>query len=148
MNDFQTQECMKIETVDDVLQAMEYTGHLVQGLGFLPNDQLLLRLVTEEAVVNAKEYSEKNGDPLVEVGWNVSEHELLISVKQRGCFFTISKKDEINVGSRGRGLQLILSIMDDVWLEKNGENRITLHMKKYLAKKRMGKESRKSCLKK
>ena len=71
---------MIIEMEEDVLQAMAYTDYLAGSLGFLLNDQLLLRLVTEEAIVNALEYSVKDGQDVVEVFWNISNEEFVISV--------------------------------------------------------------------
>ena len=136
MKEFQSQKCMKIVTDEDVLQAMEWTGKLAESLGFLHTDQLLLRLVTEEAIVNAREYSSKNGQNEVKINWDFTHKVLVISVKQLGAFYSINKKEDINYGLRGRGLQLILNIMEEVWLEQEGTNRITLYMKKCLNNER------------
>ena len=38
----------------------------------------------------------------------------------------------MNDGPRGRGLQLILHIMDEVWLEQEEGDRVTLYMKKFV----------------
>lgn len=132
MKEFHSQKHMIIEIEEDVLQAMAYTDYLAGSLGFLPNDQLLLRLVTEEAVVNALEYSAKNDQHEIEVFWYSSNEEFVISIKQPGPAFKIEKQENVNYGHRGRGLQLILHIMDEVWLEQEEENRVTLYMKKYV----------------
>jgi serine/threonine-protein kinase RsbW len=130
--EFHSQTCMKIESEEDVLRAMECTDHLAQSLGYLSNEQLLLRLVTEEAVVNALEYSAKDEQHVVEINWSISNKEFVISVQQPGIFFNINKNKEINYGQRGRGVQLILNIMDEVWLEQEEVDTITLHMRKYI----------------
>lgn len=130
MKKFHSQKHMIIEIEEDVLQAMAYTDYLAGSVGFLPNDQLLLRLVTEEAVVNALEYSVKDEDDAVEIFWNVSNTEFVIYVKQKGPAFTIEERDQMNYGQRGRGLQLIIHIMDEVWLEQEEGNTIILYMKK------------------
>ena len=132
MKEFHIQKHMIIEIEEDVLQAMAYTDYLAGSLGFLPNDQLLLRLVTEEAVVNALEYSVRDGQDVVEVFWNISNEEFVISVKQPGPSFKIIKEEQMNDGPRGRGLQLILHIMDEVWLEQEEVDRVTLYMKKFV----------------
>ena len=123
---------MKIVTDEDVLQAMEWTEKYAKSIGFLHTDQLLLRLVTEEAIVNAREYSSKDGQNEVKVNWYFKHKVLVISVKQLGAFYSINKQEDINYGLRGRGLQLILNIMEEVWLEQEEKNKITLHMKKCL----------------
>ncbi|MCP1145762.1 ATP-binding protein [Lysinibacillus endophyticus] len=119
---------MEIVSEHDVLKAMDYTSDLAQQLGYLEKEQLFLCLVTEETLVNALEYGEGNS---IEILWNTSEEELEICIKQKGKLFHFEKSDKLNYGSRGRGMQLILNIMDDVWLEEVGEM-IILHMKKVL----------------
>ena len=132
MKEFHSQKHMIIEIEEDVLQAMAYTDYLAGSVGFLPNKQLLLRLITEEAIVNALEYSVKDAQHKIEVFWSITNEEFLISVKQSGPAFKIEKQETINYGKRGRGLQLILHIMDEVWLEQEEGNKFTLHMKKYI----------------
>ncbi|SOC13376.1 serine/threonine-protein kinase RsbW [Ureibacillus xyleni] len=117
---------MEIVSEHDVLKAMDYTSDLARKLGYLDNDQLFLCLVTEESLVNALEYGENNS---IEIQWKRFEQELEICIKQHGKMFHFEKSDELNFGSRGRGMQLILNIMDEVWLEEAGET-IILHMKK------------------
>ena len=56
----------------------------------------------------------------------------MISVNQPGPSFKIIKEEQMNDGPRGRGLQLILHIMDEVWLEQEEVDRVTLYMKKYV----------------
>ena len=109
-----------------------YTDYLAGSVGFPPNNQLLLRLVTEEAAVNALEYSAKDGQHIIEVFWYITKEEFVISVKQPGPTFKIEKQEQMNNGPRGRGLQLILHIMDEVWLEQEEGDWVTLYMKKYV----------------
>ena len=56
----------------------------------------------------------------------------MISVNQPGPTFKIIKEEQMNDGQRGRGLQLILHIMDEVWLEQEEADRVTLYMKKFV----------------
>lgn len=130
MKEFRSQKYIEIKTDEDILQAMAYTDQLAGNLGFLPVDQLLLCLVTEEALVNAREYSVKDGQNQVGIYWHILDNELIISVKQPGGLFKITKNEEMNYGLHGRGLQLILTIMDEVWLEEEAINQISLCMKK------------------
>lgn len=131
----------KIESVDDVEKAMDLTNHLAKAIGFLPNDQLLLRLVTEEAIVNALEHGTNFNDPLVKAAWQVNKDILGIFISQKGKPFKVEKKENLNVSLRGRGIQLILHIMDDVWIEEKDDG-ITFCMKKSLNSKE--KEERES----
>ncbi|RUL50498.1 ATP-binding protein [Lysinibacillus antri] len=120
---------MEIKTENDVLKAMEHTSEIANKLGCLPNEQILLSLVTEESLVNALEYGE---DDLVKMYWACSDKELEICIKQKGKMYKIEKSDQLNYGNRGRGLQLILNIMNEVWLEQEEEDNIALYMKKRL----------------
>lgn len=124
------QKCMNIQTDEDVLRAMECTDQLAEDLGFMPTDQLLLRLVTEEAIVNARTYSIQDQQNQIRIYWCILKKDMIISVKQLGAFFTINKQEEINYGLDGRGLQLIVNIMDEVWIEQEPVNYVILHMKK------------------
>lgn len=63
------------------------------------------------------------------IQWKEQTDRLIISVKHKGSNFTIEKNDHVNTGPRGRGMQLILNIMDKVWLEQEGQF-ITLYMEK------------------
>lgn len=129
-----TQNSMVIEKEEDVLQAMEYTVQLAQSLGYLSNEQLLLSLVTEESLVNALEFCSKLEKMMITIKWDVVSSGLELSVTQTGTMFDLEKKEDINYGSRGRGLQIILNIMDEVWLEQVDDEIVTLHMKKHLHK--------------
>ncbi len=120
---------MKIQSTDDVMNAMNYTEYLAKSLGFLLEVQLRLCLVTEEALVNAMEYGTTEEQQFVEIKWQSTADSLVMKVKQKGNSFPLEINENINYGSRGRGLQLILSIMDEVWLTAE-EDYITLCMKK------------------
>ena len=119
---------MIIENEEDVLQAMEYTSSSTNQLGYSNKIQTLLCLVTEESLVNALEHGAKAS---IEVFWNISYNEFLLEVKQSGPLFAIERRDELNVSSSGRGIQLILNIMDEVWLNQEDDNSFKLNMKKY-----------------
>ena len=124
----QKTNAMIIKNENDVIQAMEYTSTAVKQLSYTHKLQILLCLATEESLVNALEHGEKAS---VEVFWTISHNEFFLKVKQSGPLFEIEWNDELNVGSRGRGIQLILNIMDEVWLNQEDDNSFTLNMKKY-----------------
>ncbi len=46
----------------------------------------------------------------------------MIIVKQRGGCFSVAQTDVVNTGPRGRGLQLITHIVDDVYVKQAGNN--------------------------
>lgn len=121
---------MDIRTKEDVLQAMELTSQLAESIEYLPNDQLLLSLVTEESLVNALEYCTKLGEIIIRIHWRISRNCFEMSVKQKGTVFNLEKKDEMNYGPRGRGIQLILNIMDAVEIKVEDEESIVLYMRK------------------
>lgn len=119
----------KVQSENDIESAMLYTDYLAERIGFPPKDQSLLRLVTEEAVVNAWEHGSSSGEPYVKVEWQVNENGLQICVIQKGNEFTLEKKEKFDYSLRGRGLHLIMNIMDKVWLEKKGKF-VNLFMRK------------------
>lgn len=136
MNDLLLQQlhgkmAIKIRSIDDVLLAMSWTSHLAEKMGFSLNDQLHLQLVTEEAIMNAIEHNELAHYAFIKVNWQIEEHTFCLSVRQRGTPFRLEVAEETPYSKRGRGLQLIRSIMDHVWIEEKGDN-IILHMTKEL----------------
>lgn len=127
----------RIHSEDDVLEAMTKTGKMAERIGFPPKEQTLLCLATEEAIVNALEHGEKQ-HPFVEVEWETETDAFQLAIKQKGKRFKLLEKEHEPYSLRGRGLQLILHIMDKVWLdEKDGF--IILYMKKYLVDVNEGK---------
>lgn len=122
---------MKIRYAQDVLEAMTFTSEIAHLLGYSQSEPLFLTLVVEESLMNALEYGEGND---VTIQWKPKNENLVISVKQKGSPFTIEKKVGVNEGPRGRGMQLILNIMDKVWLEQEGDHYITLYMEKKTTK--------------
>ncbi|WP_339232682.1 ATP-binding protein [Geobacillus sp. FSL W8-0032] len=113
---------MTIMKPADILKAMEVTEELAERMGFLPCDCLFLRLATEEACMNAYEYCQKVQKLPFRVFWKIDEGQLMIVVKQQGGCFSITNHDTVNTGPRGRGLQLIAHIVDDVYVKQEGNN--------------------------
>jgi serine/threonine-protein kinase RsbW len=111
----------------DIMKAMEITEQIASDMGFSPRDCLFLRLATEEACTNAYEYCQKTNQLPFKVFWKREGQHLIIVVKQRGKKFAIKRKDEVNRGSRGRGLQLITHIVDHVYV-KQKENYVLFYM--------------------
>jgi serine/threonine-protein kinase RsbW len=116
----------------DIMKAMDITEQIASEMGFLPRDCLFLRLATEEACTNAYEYCQKTNQLPFEVFWKCGKENLIIGVKQHGEKFDITRKDEVNKGLRGRGLQLITHIVDHVYIEQKGNN-VLFYMCKYKA---------------
>jgi serine/threonine-protein kinase RsbW len=115
----------------DIMKAMDITEQIASEMGFLPRDCLFLRLATEEACMNAYEYCQKTNQLPFEVFWKCEKGKLIIIVKQHGKKFNITRKDVVNKGLRGRGLQLITHIVDHVCIEQKGNN-VLFYMCKYV----------------
>jgi serine/threonine-protein kinase RsbW len=113
---------MTVMKTADISKAMETTEELAERMGFLPRDCLFLRLATEEACTNAYEYCQKTGKLPFKIFWKIEERRFAIIVKQRGGCFSVAKTDNVNTGPRGRGLQLIAHIVDDVYVKRTGNN--------------------------
>jgi len=113
---------MMIMETADILKAMDMTEQLANEVGFLPRDCLFLRLATEEACTNAYEYCQKTGRLPFKIFWKIDTDQFTMIVKQRGGCFSVAQTDGVNTGSRGRGLQLITHIVDDVYVKRAGNN--------------------------
>jgi len=113
---------MTIMKTVDILKAMDITEQLANEIGFLPRDCLFLRLATEEACTNAYEYCQKTGRLPFRIFWKIDTSQFTIIVKQRGGCFSVAKTDNVNTGARGRGLQLIAHIVDEVFVKRTGNN--------------------------
>lgn len=133
IKNIQCQRSMQIESDDDILRAMDMTVQLAEQLEIPPNEYIMLSLVTEEALVNAWDYCKKTGELSISIQWEMVDQVFEISVTQIGVEFNIEKTEDINYGARGRGIQLMLHIMDSVWLEQLGNRFVTLHMIKNYA---------------
>lgn len=130
------QKSIQIASENDILYAMDITRQLAEQIALSSNEQILLSLVTEEALVNAIEHCVKKEPVCVSIQWEISNIALEIIVTQPGVIFSIEKSNDVNMDARGRGLQLILHIMDKVWLEQLEQHVVQLHMvKKYNTKK-------------
>ncbi|TLS32555.1 ATP-binding protein [Geobacillus thermoleovorans] len=113
---------MAIVKTADILKAMDITEELAKRMGFLPRDCLFLRLATEEACTNAYEYCQKTRKLPFRIFWKIDTRQFMIIVKQRGGCFSVAQTDVVNTGPRGRGLQLITHIVDDVYVKQAGNN--------------------------
>jgi serine/threonine-protein kinase RsbW len=105
----------------DILRAMEITREEAASLGFSPNQIILMQLVTEEACTNACEYGSNEREKPVVVSWRIRDGYFIITVRQTGSVFHIQMDKEIKLGIRGRGLQLIMRLMDGVKLISKGQ---------------------------
>lgn len=136
MNDIdlvQSYNCNPTSICEDISMAMEQTKSFAIESNLEEKDILFLQLVTEEACYNAYEYCFKNNKNSFSVIWSIDNDSFSLTVLHEGELFEVKAVAEINFGLRGRGLQLILAIMDDVKIHKKGKI-VQLEMIKYLNK--------------
>ncbi|WCN39782.1 ATP-binding protein [Aneurinibacillus uraniidurans] len=100
----------------DICQVLDITGEVARSTGFTDKESLLLCLAAEEACTNAYEYMTENGQGNFHIYWRVFPDRLVMEVTEPGDCFSITLRQETNDQPRGRGIQLILSIMDEVRL--------------------------------
>lgn len=121
-----------VQMTDDISRAMDMTDEIANEMGFIQYDRLFLRLVTEEACTNAYENCQKTDQEGFWIRWDHSHTDYLsIFIKQIGKKYPFAPMIEENRGLRGRGLQLIVNIMDYVQVQENGEY-VELIMQKYM----------------
>ncbi|WP_102345041.1 ATP-binding protein [Bacillus sp. Marseille-P3661] len=117
----------------DIFQVIELTENIARNMGFRNEETLFLKLVIEEACMNAYEYCQKTDQDVFQVRWSLTSELLDICIKHKGEIFPIAEEPkELNHGNRGRGLQLIKHIMDEVKVMKNGDY-VELFMKKMIS---------------
>jgi serine/threonine-protein kinase RsbW len=132
MNKNDEERSQLVKTVDNISQAMDITDEIAKEMGFVHYDILFLRLVTEEACMNAYEYCQNTKQQGFWISWDHNQKDSLsIFIKHRGKKFAITPMNEANRGLRGRGLQLIVNLMDYVRVQENGEY-VELVMRKYM----------------
>lgn len=119
----------EIYTKEDIYKAMKFTEELANEHDFSPNEVLKLQLVTEEACTNSHEYCEKMNYKSFSIKWAVTSKGIEILLRQKGSSFPLVQQHEINKGKRGRGIPLILNIMDEVWV-KEDQDHIEFYMRK------------------
>ncbi|BAU29919.1 serine/threonine-protein kinase RsbW [Aneurinibacillus soli] len=100
----------------DICQVLDITGEVARSAGFTSKESLLLCLAAEEACTNAYEYITQNGQENFHMYWMIFPDRLVMEVTEPGDCFSITLRQETNDQSRGRGIQLILNIMDEVRL--------------------------------
>lgn len=132
MNLTDEEQSLLVKNPDDISQAMDMTEEIAEKIGFLHDDILFLRLVTEEGCMNAYEYCQKTDQHGFWIYWDDKTKDYLdICIKHRGKKYTITPMVEANRGLRGRGLHLIVNLMDYVQVQENGEY-VELVMRKYI----------------
>lgn len=119
----------EIKTQDDIYEAMQCTKSVANEFGYSANLILKLQLVTEEACMNAYEYCGKQKYSSFNIKWHVDENSFEIFVIQIGGLFPLIKKEDANQGARGRGLTLIMNLMDYVSVSQEGPF-VVLYIKK------------------
>lgn len=119
----------EIKNEDDIFEAMKYTELLAYQQSFNINEIMKLQLVTEEACTNAYEYSVKHGKQSFKIQWLVTPEFFEMVIVQEGQVFPLVQRDEVNKGLRGRGITLILNLMDVVEVRENN-NFVELYMRK------------------
>lgn len=120
---------LKLSSFNDVYNAMNITRDFACSVGFTNEQILYLVLVTEEACTNSLKHGDTNVPPTIH--WRLNENDFEMRIIQYGSNdFEIAPKNELNDSKSGRGLQIILFLMDEVKLEKN-ENSICLVLRKF-----------------
>jgi serine/threonine-protein kinase RsbW len=123
-----------INKEEDIVTAIEITDEISKNLGFEEKDQLFLRLVTEEACVNAYENVSSLEEKSIYMDWCKYDNYFGIKIWHVGKTFQPKSYQGVNIGPRGRGLHLIVSLMDRVRVEQEGEY-VILYMGKKLVKR-------------
>ncbi|MED4352333.1 ATP-binding protein [Schinkia azotoformans] len=122
MNNYEEELKLLVKKADDISRAMDMTDEIANKMGFIHYDRLFLRLVTEEACMNAYEYCQKTNQQGFWICWDHNHKDCLsIFIKHRGKKFAITPMNGINRGLRGRGLHLIVNLMDYVQVQGCGE---------------------------
>jgi len=105
----------RIFNEDDIWDAMAETERIATEMVFRAKEILYLRLVTEEACTNAFEHCSSNQTLPFELRWHIHPECLEIRIRERGHLFSLPAEETLNPQShRGRGLPLILHLMDEV----------------------------------
>lgn len=120
---------MNIGSMDDIIKAMLTTKELAEKHQFPLSTIMKLQLVTEEACTNAWEYCLREGISTYMVIWNLTNTSFEIIVRQKGTVFPIVQVKDNQTGLRGRGLTLMMNIMDRIEVRDMGEY-IELYMVK------------------
>lgn len=100
----------------DICQALDITSEVAYSAGFSGKESLLLCLAIEEACTNAYEYVTRNGQESFQISWTDFPDRMVMEVTEPGDCFSITLRQEMSDEPRGRGIQLILGIMDEVRL--------------------------------
>lgn len=119
----------EISSEDGIYNAIKLTEKLALDHGFSFRDAMKLQLVTEEACTNSFEYCLRENIPSFSVKWKLAEGSAEITVRQRGCVFPLAQREETGLGLRGRGITLILNLMDKVEVREDSEY-VELYMRK------------------
>jgi serine/threonine-protein kinase RsbW len=119
-----------IHDKDGILKAMDVTEQLANALGFSSLQQLFLRLAVEEVCTNAYEYCQRTKQKHFHIRWHVVKNCLNICIRHQGKLFEVKRDDRVNISARGRGLQIVLHIMDEVDVQVKGRY-VILCMSKY-----------------
>lgn len=109
----------EIFTLDDIYEAMMQSRDLAVEQGFSYNSVLKIQLATEEACTNAYEYSRNRNQASCAVKWKASPDYLEVIVRQEGAAFSLRQPENVVMGQRGRGITLILNLMDFVEMREN-----------------------------
>lgn len=119
------------DILDQIFKAMEKTKALAKRCDINEKEIFFLQLVTEESCYNAYEYCKENQKQYFSFSWTINEKSLILTVYHEGELFEVKINEAVNLGSRGRGLQLISNLMDDVQVRMK-ENIVQLVMIKHL----------------
>ncbi|OCA81955.1 hypothetical protein A8F95_14665 [Bacillus wudalianchiensis] len=121
----------RIKTKEDIFSAMTVTEELANEQEFSIHDVIKMRLATEEACTNSYEYCRAKGMSYFLIKWSATPSLIEITVRQKGkASFPLIEQADVNTGLRGRGIALMVHLMDKVEIRRR-KNCVELYMNKW-----------------
>ncbi|MFV8829051.1 ATP-binding protein [Alkalihalobacterium sp. APHAB7] len=121
-----------LEVKSDILKAMDFVKRLALGLDFNRKESLHLQLVVEELCTNAFDHTDRYSMKFLKVEKLEDQKGITLTLYTEGELYSlIPPKESENKGPRGRGLKLILSLVDFAEVKTEGN-----FIKTQLVKKR------------
>ncbi|WP_275120147.1 ATP-binding protein [Alkalihalobacterium chitinilyticum] len=120
-----------LEVKSDILNAMDFVKRLALGLGFNRKEALHLQLVVEELCTNAFDHTDRCSMKVLKIEKVEDQKGITLTLYTEGELYSLNPpKETDNKGPRGRGLKLILSLVDFAEVKAEGSFIKTQLMKK------------------
>lgn len=114
--------------VSQLALARDFVGRAAKACGFSHQEVFDITLATNEAVANAIEHGSPKQDSYVKVSCGCAKGNFIVKVKDTGKFCKVVNMKEGNY--RGRGILLMLALMDTVAFDESPEGTTVCLMKK------------------